>query len=311
MRTCGLILYLLVVFSNSQRFQLSLSNSGSPGLHVDSIGDGKVYTTTGRILYRLSSNLGLEETRNFTNEAVNISLSTDGRWLVVCLTNFSCEVYNATNLSAQPVFRRENAITSVENVALFAAEDSFYVGSVMLNAMGAQGSIVLSQYGFAGSLTGRVESHAYMIDQQQFVRNFYGGFVRGNNSYYFVTDNNPSGVRSIRVMRVCHNSNFGILYELSLSCGSARLGLDARIGGVAVVDNFAGVSGPTVIISRNTPTGTRNFVCPFSLEMIDNIMQQKYDSCSRNVGEVALAWRSSEVQCSRFMVRIELGRDCI
>ena len=130
-----------------------------------------------------------------------------------------------------------------------------------------------------------------MIDQQQFERNFYGGFVRGNNSYYFVTDNHPSSVRSIRVMRVCHNSNFGALYELSLSCGTGRLGYFARIGGVTVVDNFAGVSGPTVIIPRNILPGSRNFVCSFSLDMIDNLMQQKYDLCNRNTGEVNLVWR--------------------
>ena len=128
--TCSLIVCLLLAISNSQRFQLPSSNSGSPGLNVDKIGDGKVFTATGTLLYRLNSNLELEQARNLTSEAVNISLSTDGRWLVVCLTDLSCEVYNATNLSAQPVFRRENAITSAENVALFAAEDSFYVGGV-------------------------------------------------------------------------------------------------------------------------------------------------------------------------------------
>ena len=272
---------------------------------MDSIGDGRAYTATGRLLYRLNSGLELEEAKNLTSEAVNISLSTDGRWLVVCLTDLSCEVYNATNLSAQPVFRRKNAIVSAKNVALFAAENSFYVGGVVLNStVRAQDTMILSQYVFAGSLTGRVSSHAYMINRQQFERNFYGGFVRGNNSYYFVTDNNPSAVRDIRVMRVCHNSNFGALYELSLSCGATSFGFDARIGGVTVVDNFAGVSGPSVIISRSTSPGSRNFVCSFSLEMIDNIMQQKYDSCIRGNGEVDLAWSGSNVPCSGFTVRI-------
>ena len=88
-------------------------------------GAGSVYTSAGSQLYRLNGNLRLEETRNLTSEAVNSSLSSDGRWLVVCLTDLSCEVYNATNFSAGHVFRRENATKSIMNLALFAAEDSF------------------------------------------------------------------------------------------------------------------------------------------------------------------------------------------
>ena len=58
--------------------------------------------SAGSQLYRLSSSLGLEETGVLTSEAMNISLSNNGRWLVVCLTDLSCEVYNATNFSAGP-----------------------------------------------------------------------------------------------------------------------------------------------------------------------------------------------------------------
>ena len=105
---------------------------------------------------------------------VNISLNSDGRWLVVCLTDLSCEVYNATNLSAGHIFRRENAIVSLENLALFAAENSFYVGGIKVSGT-RQDQIVLGQYGFSKDSS---TSGDYMITRNGFVRNFYGaGFV--------------------------------------------------------------------------------------------------------------------------------------
>ena len=230
---------------------------------------------------------------------------------MVCLTDLTCEVYNATNLPAQPAFRRENVIRSPENIALFAAENSFYVGSIALTISGGQDLIVLGQYGFAGSQTDRVESQAYTITDSEFQRHFYGGFVQGSNAYYFVADNNPSAIRNIRVMRVCHNSNFGALYELTLTCGVGSVGPTARVSGVTLVNNFAGVSGPTVVVSRNVPLpfGTRNFVCPFSLEMIDSLMQQKFETCISGTpqsGRIELAWGGDDIFCTSFMVSNQL-----
>ena len=307
-RTCGLLVSMLVTFSSCQQFNLPSSPSQSPRLQVD--GAGSIYVSARSQLYRLNSNLEQEEIRGLASEAVNISLSTDGRWLVVCLTDLSCEVYNATNLSAEPVFRRENVTRSPENVALFAAEDSFYVGSISVDGLGAQQQIILGQYGFAGSRNGTVESGTYGISRSEFERNFYGGFVRGSNAYYFATDNRPlvGDVRSIKVMRVCHNSDFGALYELSLGCGGAAPSSDSRISGVSVVEGLAGMAGTTVILSRNRPGSSQNFVCLYSLQTIDNMMQAKFNTCSRaEVGTnevIDLAWRNPSINvfCDAFQV---------
>ena len=308
-RTCSLLLSLLVIVSSGQRFDLPPSPSRSPGLQLD--GDGRIYTSAGNRLYRLNSSLWLEETKILNSEAVNISLSSDGRWLVVCLTDLSCEVYNATNFSAGHVFRRENAIVSTKNTTLFAAEDSFYVGGISLDVnTGAQRQIVLSQYGFAGDRNGTISSGSYDISRGSFVRNFYGGFVRGDYAYFFVVDNNPRLVRNYRVIRVCHNSDFSALYELALDCGGALPSPDARIAGVSAVENFVGTPGTTVILTRNRPEATQEFVCLFSLEMIDNMMESKFNSCSMagtNTNErIDLSWRESSVFCSTFMVYILL-----
>jgi hypothetical protein len=301
-----LILLLIAAIANCQRFDFPSPPSRSPGLQVD--GDGKIYTAAGSQLYRLSSNLMKEESWTLGTDAVNISLSSDGLWLVVCLTDLSCEVYNATDFSAGHVFRRENAVISMTNLALFAAEDSFYVGSITLNN-GMQNEMNLSQYRFTASQSDMVASATYTFTRNDFERNFYGGFVRGSYAYFFASDNNPrtDSVRNFKVIRVCHNSNFGALYELSLTCVGVP-STDVRISGVSVVDkDFGGLTGPIVILSRNRPASSQqNYVCLYSFVDIDREIQAKYDSCSTapitSPEEIDLGWRGSQTYCHLSMV---------
>ena len=305
-RTFSLVLSLLVIVSSGQQFNFPSSPSRSPGLQVD--GAGKIYTSAGSRLYRLNSTtLVPEDMTNLSSEAVNISLSSDGRWLVVCLTDLSCEVYNATNFSVGHVFRRPNVTISTGNLLLFAAEDSFYIGDITVDVnSGAQQQIILSQYGFAGNRNGTIESNSYVISTNLFERNFYGGFVRGSNAYFFVVDNNPNAVRNVRVMRVCHNSDFSALYELTLGCGARTPAPDTRISGMSVVENFGGLLGPVVILSRNRPASSQNYVCLLRLQDIDSIMQAKYNSCTAATGasteQTDLSWRNSATFCNIFLV---------
>ena len=310
-RTCSLVLSLLAIVSSCQRFSFPSSPSRSPGLQVD--GDGKFYVSAGNQLYRLNSDLVQEESWGLGTDALSISLSSDGRWLVVCLTDLSCEVYNAYNFSAGSVVRRGSVIISGDNYALFAAEDSFYVGGITTNAMGVQEQnlIILRRYGFAGSQDGVEVSGTYEVTESDFMRNFYGGFVRGSNAYYFVIDSSPSDFRSVRVMRVCHNSDFNALYELTLTCGIGP-NSDSRIGGVSVAESFAGTTGATVILSRGQPQSSqRNFVCLFNLGDIDNIMERKFNTCTAATGNltperIELVWRDTIDSCNDFLVSIYL-----
>ena len=306
--------FLTVLSTQDQRFNLPAQQPPrSPDLQTD--GSGRAYVSAGSQLYRLNNSLGLEEARELRSEAVNISLSSDGRWLVVCLTDLSCEVYNANNFSAGHVFRRENVIISVDNFALFAAEDSFYVGGITVDGTEAQDQIILRRYGFAGSQIGVEESGTYQITRVNFLRNFYGGFVRGSNAYYFVIDNNINDIHSVRVMRVCHNSNFNALYELTLTCGVAP-NSGSRISGVSVAENFAGTTGATVILSRSQrQSSNRNFVCLFNISDIDNIMERKFDTCTAATGslttqQIELAWRMGEISCNDFLVSLCVFYGC-
>ena len=298
-------------FASQLQFHLSLNSPQipprSPNLQTDD--RGRVYVSAERQLYRLDSQLFLEEEKSLNSEVVNISLSSNGRWLVVCLTDLSCEVYNATNLSAQPVFRKENAIRSTENVALFAGDDNFYVGSISVDAQGNQEQISLAQYVFDGSQSGTENSRTYDIGGGLgFERHFYNGFVKGSNSYYFASDNNPTTARDRRlnVMRVCHNSNFGALYELSLFCPGIAPSADTRVSSLSVIDNFAGMTGPTVLLSSSRPDSSRNFVCLYSLDTIDSMMQSKFDRCSVTSSEdIDLAWLNDGTTfCSAFQVSL-------
>ena len=287
--------------SNAGRYELP-SSSGSRGLRLD--GAGRVYVSAGSWLYRLSSALEFEERRNLTNDIANISLSTNGRWLVVCLTDLCCEVYNATNLADQPVFRRPDAFKSAENFALFAAEESFYVGSIAEFAVprgsSVQEDIVLGQYGFTGDRVGVEESGLYDIDRSAFVRNMYGGFVRGDYAYYFAVDNEPGATRNLKVMKVCHNNNFAAMYELQLFCSNRHPSTDTRIAGISLIDNFGGISGPTVVLTSNRPGTSQNYVCLYSLDEIDRIMEGYYNTCLAGGVElqIDISWQNAARFCN-------------
>lgn len=176
-----------------------------------------MFLSAGSHLYQLSDNLELERMTNLTSASVNISLNSDGRRLVVCMTDLSCVVYNAANLTSGPVnARRLKAIRSVRNVAIFSTDDSFYAGSISVDDGGAQRQMTLAQFELNDNST---ECNNYDITAINFERNFYDGFIKGDNAYYFAIDSNPTRVRSMRVMRVCHDSDFKALYELTLLCG--------------------------------------------------------------------------------------------
>ena len=292
-----------------QQFDLPPPVPLSPNLQTDG-SSGRIFVSVGRMLYRLNSDLELEkEATNLTSEAVNISLSTDGRWLVVCLNDLSCEVYNTSSFSAGPVFRREGTIRSTENVALFATEDSFYVGSVAVNEDGGQTQqqlIVLGHHGFTRRRRETDETGEYVITRSLFERNFYSGFVVENRSYFFAVDSNPAPLSGFRVMRVCHEGNFTAMQELTLSCGGVSPTSNTFISGLELVENFAGLYGKMVILTRSRPSSNQNYVCLFDIETIDDAMQQKYNSCAiAQNGQIALAWMNpaDHLLCTTFQVK--------
>ena len=290
------------------------SLSRPPTLQVD--GEGRAFVAAGRQLLRLKSELVPEQNITLSAGAVNISLSSGGERLVVCLEDTSCAVYNASDLSAEPSFVQASALTDVVNkVALFTAGDSFYVG-IYDPGDGVSGTIRLSQ---VGGLEGAnyVRFMDYNTFPGTFQRNFFAGFMSGTNAYYIASDTNPTNTRGIKVMRVCHvtgcpggSATCGIsaLYEELLVCGGRAFGaIGDGVCGVSVVEDFAGKTGTGIVISRcRQGFVDSNVVCYVPVAEVDRIMDTRYDSCSLGFGQVNLDWsfnvlcRSSDV--SRYRV---------
>ena len=274
-------------------------------MKVDS--DGRVFLIAGNQLLRLDSPLALQVNVTLGSSVLRVALSSDERRVVVCLSDLSCAVYNASDFGAGEQLRRTGASASSSVVALFTAEEnSFYVGSVV---GGALPSMNLGQYGFVESFA---RSTNYRIEQGGFMRTFFGGFVNGTNAYYFMADGDPRNVRGLRVLRACHIStcsspcNFEALYEVRIDCGAFPQ--NSVICGLSVLDSFAGSSDTTVVLARCNAASmsARNRVCSFRLADIDREMGRKYTECAGGTGNIQVAWDFSgsigRRSCSGFQV---------
>ena len=259
-------------------------------------GSGRVFLAAGNQLLRLNSTLALQENVTLGSSVLKMALSSDEWRVVVCLSDLSCAVYNASDFGAGEQSRRLGASASSSVVALFTAEqNSFYVGSIL---SGAQHSMILRQYGFGDR--DFVRSTNYGIERTGFIRTFFGGFVNGTNTYYFMADDNPRDVRGLRVLRVCDIStcsspcNFEALYELRIDCGGGTLPQNSVICGLSVLDSFAGSSDTTVVLARcNTGASARSRVCSYRLADIDLEMNRKYTECAGGTGDIQVSWDSA------------------
>ena len=131
-------------------------------------------------------------------------------------------------------------------------------------------------------------------------------------SIFVVADYNPqpSGFRSIRLLRLCNipgcggASSCGVmsLYEATLSCNlQSSNSNNLRVCGVSVVEDFSGLTGPVVVVTRCEPGFSRNYVCLVDLNATNALMNDKYDSClvtqSVTNEETDVAWILTDVRC--------------
>ena len=292
-------------------------STNAPGLQVDST--GRAYLAAGNNLYRLSAELTPDETVDLGATVITrgLDLSSTGT-VVVCLENLSCSVYNGSNLSAGPIRTVTNAIASADpdfGAAIITSGDTFYTGA----STGAGERMVLQQFGegFNRSSDNNPSNSdtVLVFEISEFARQFYGGFVSGNFTYYVVADYEPVDARAIRLLRVCNMpdcegaSTCGVtaLYEAGFNCGGRTISQPTRVCGVSLVEDFSVISGPTAVISICTPGFTaRSFVCVVNLTAVNVALDAKYDSCiEQTAGEDAgedtdLAWRGtgSSVSCT-------------
>ncbi len=295
-------LFLMQGAAYSQSFYFNPSTN-IPGLRVDST--GRTFLAADNYLYRLNAQLLQEERVDIGAIVIDrgLALSSTGM-VVVCLEDLSCSVYNASNISAGPIWSISNAITSVE-AAIFTSGDTFYTGGV--TGVGETQRMVLQQFGEKFNRSSDNNSSGTrneLVFGSGFARQFYsfGGFVSGGFAYYVVVDNQPVTAPALRLLRVCNMPDCGgpntcgvtALYELGVNCGFQITTEYTHVCAVSLVDDFSGISGPTALVTICFGNYA-NFICLVNVTAVNEAMDAKYDSCivSRTVGEeIGLTWRT-------------------
>ncbi|XP_064398640.1 plexin-A2-like [Halichondria panicea] len=299
---------LLFLLQGAALYSQSPSFDFLPGLQVDSTGKTFLIDAD-NYLYRLNAQLIQEERVDLGATYVieqGLALSSTGM-LVVCLEDLSCSVYNASTISAGPIWSVSNAIVGYFNsgAAMFMSGDSFYTGAMTDIDLGQR--MVLQQFGqeFSRSSVNNQSDmrNELVFEISTFGRNFYafGGFVSSGFAYYVVVDYQPADARAIRLLRVCNMpdcggpSTCGVtgLYELGINCGLQGITEDTCLCAVSLVEDFSGISGPTAVVT--ICFGGTNSICLVNITAVNEAMDAKYDSCivSRTVEEeIGLAWRT-------------------
>ncbi len=310
---------------NLQPFITSSSLTNST-LQVDS--QGRTYIIAGNQLLRLNRDLQLEQNVSLPDSAATFSLSPDEQRLFLCvngMTDRSCYLYySPSDLTLPPVATGVSIVGSGGATATsFATEGSFYVGSyeVMVSSSSV-GRMELSQYIYGdGTGTPMIRTRDdYLAIESQFDRRMLYGFVRGDYAYYVTVDGGDAP--NYRILRVCHATNcagnpspctFTALYEQATQCGN-RFGSGGgeNLCGLSLVEDFSGVSGPSVIVSRcRLDRNSDNTVCSYNLTAIDSNMDARCDRCSMDIGDSRLSWTDFRNCRSSAVSLVKPQRACV
>ena len=289
-----------------------------PGQPTDVVvsSTSNVFASTINGVYRLNGSLVQQEILQFPNgtTGLRIALSSDESRLIVCLSNNSCIDYNANYLNQGPVSVFQSILATGINTALVSAPvsgrgNSFYVGSSNDNVN------LIGQYGLDGTAgnVSRSSGNLFSVTASSFTRNWFGGFVAGNNTYFVVLDVNTlsTSKSGIRVLRVCGNSydtSITAMYELQLDClflANNPPDSNSRLVGASLVSypvNGGGAFEQRLVIGIVTPKlaggtygGTYlNRMCTYRLSDIDLYMNNSYTSlASSQNSSGSLPWLSS------------------
>ena len=301
------VLAIILFLRNSCSGQQSFSLPNNPSGAAVRSGSGEVFVAAGSRLLRLDRQLGLVEEAVVSGNLLRIALSPDGGRLVGCFAGGlkSCLVFNTSNLAGGAVATVNDTAYEDENgIAIIATNHSFYLGSEGTPTSGDD-VIVLNQYQYTA---GAVRTRMYQINVNNFNRLFYGGFTRNGFIYYFVADRNPSSIRVLRACDCesgsCTSNIFLALYELELQCDGTA-GITTKVCGVTVLDTFADLQEPVVIITQceSGVQASRNRVCGYRLSEIDRQIHNTYMGC-RDMMTLTntIPWLSVSPSCSEFNV---------
>ncbi len=241
-------------------------------------------------MIRLSRDLVPELSLNLSSDAVNIS---GGDLLVVCTTDLSCAVYHTSNLTIQTLVNNEGMppLRETERVALFTAENSFYVGS-LFSASGTRDTIRLI---LKMAVTFVLETMKYckLVFSEVSMVDLVMATIPTSLLWIML--------QQLRIMRVCHVTGGCpcALYEEDFTCGgSVSAGVNDRICGLSVMENFAGSPGTSIIVSRCRGFSTlSNLVCAMNLTDVDRNMDLRYSECVAGRGDIDVTWIDRPTAC--------------
>ena len=273
----------------SQTTDIAVSSSGQVYVSDTVSGSG--------VVYRLNSSLVQRESVPLPSgvSVIRLDLSPDETRLVVCLSNGSCIAYDANNLAKGPLGVFQSVLSNSNNVALVSApvsggRNSFYVGS-------SNGSVnLIGQYGLDGTAgnVSRSSGNLFSVTASSFTRNWFGGFVAGNYTYFVVLDVSTSPISrpAMRVLRVCGNSydtSVAAMYEAEINCFSTgAVDTNSALVGASLVQSFPNGGATTLVIGLATPNAPIiSRVCTVGLSSIDSSLN------SASCPATSLPWRSS------------------
>ena len=139
-------------------------------------------------------------------------------------------------------------------------------------------------------------------------REFLHTFTRNGFTYFVFVMTLASGLNA-RVSRVCdsdvgsNNSfNFSSYIELELLCGDTNG--DPTSATFVPLPNAFEVDTIILSVRITRLSEIRNRMCAFNLTLIDKMMVQKYDNCTRGIGMMGLA-RDSQIPCQPLPVSFQ------
>ena len=250
-----------------------------------------LYVAEGATLHLLHNNLTHLCSLAMGNATISkIAVSTDERFVIVCLITGICNSYQIeslldTNSSASlsvPIVKA--ADPTVKEIALaVTSNSSFYQGYTM---EGSKRVIVLGQFKYDGNTTFQLRTTEAPITNPNFIsRDFYDAVKKGHFIYYVAVDTVGNDTR-LTVLRICEHFDTCTLIEVQLDCGNTISVFS--ITPSSLIRDPDNSSDIVVVIAMTSKSISR--VCSYQLANIDTELQRTYDEYISSGTESPLPW---------------------
>ena len=256
---------------------------------------GKFFIAYDNLLYVFNQDFVKQQRTKLSSRAIDMSISPEGKWLYICLEDFSCVVYTANDLSLLPI-QTGLCLAGINNTFMIPFSNRLYVASVAdENSSSVMQYLKIDIY-FQESETNC--SQNYYLATSSPKRVLYSGFGYGGFVYLVVLDEDST--QTIKIIRTFSPPSCQ-LSSLSLEiCGLSNKLLDwtSEICGVYFFSQiFLGTFEASVVLSRCYDS--LMFLCSYTLSHIDQKLDMLYKVCRDGIiKETPVVWSIDSVRCS-------------